>query len=889
MRRFVQICLILVLCGCGLLGEKEPPTATLKADTSLGSCNFPSKDDLTEPGRASVERLRAAIDCAAQKVDQAFDKVQGATPGELTVAELRTLHRQKILDLPSELGDYWDDIGQVLPLFHPANRPALHRTHIKEILAWAWKHAPKVVRAQKIDYRNKDLDWLVVDETIQSIDELLELLSSRFSLSFSQARATLAKIRDKHPRTVSEDALSTLEAAWILKSLILEDKNGAGIYSDLRSDGAIQVIRLGLESFRQSRETFHWGAREALPHAIPTALPQEWGKIATIWKRYFDEGSFAPIESQRLDWALKQLNPRSTLSQLAGDIVRVTQRLSPRDRVYGGLHPVGIAPLLDEAARVAADLVAIREAFPACETAYQCRLPLRVASAHPILSKVAFKGGVNYWMYSDDSKPVPEKRLDYPLQWEQTAVRLVHRRLFHRVFQAFDRNHDGLIPLEGQKMEELEETFDLAYTFLRFIAVENRKPQKEGEKEEQLPQLVVVKPGPLYKVLGLIGDRWMPDGNRDKALDAEEFFSVLKVYEDIQERARSASYSLGSAKRYLRLKDWTPYFSYADTVFSRHEYIRALGRSLGRVFPSLREELKSVPSLTHESLYHALIGLPNRDSIEVREQGPPSASETDAIKTLHHYVSDSDSLGPAAIFNVLDRLMVLCDRNEDDKLDWRELDCAVPLVLDGAFQTVNSSLIELDPGTFDGARVMLSFLQMPGMPLTLAKLIVANGSIKDFRLEKEMGEIANWADTDMIATFDDLARFVGAPLEATPAAFAAWRLEARRRFGGCDKAPQDGKIQGKEEVSCLALEVLKRVAMTAAKVFGGELTPVAEAQLKELEASQIVRLGVALATQAPGVLDPIFQTYKLTAAPRKILFILEEIIRRGRPLGEIPE
>lgn len=889
MRRLTLL-LLLPFLGCGLLNETEQRPAQLKAEAGAASCEFPGKNDLFDEERATLGAIHQAIDCLEKKMQSAFDQLKGEVPDELSAGELRTLYERKILDLPEAVGDFWKDIEAALPALHPEARPAISRGRLQEIIAWARRYAPLYFRALRAQRGDPDLDWMREEETLGALEAALGFISPKFRFTYSQASGVMERTCKRVRSCKWHEMRDELEAGWIAKSLVLEDKDRQGIRADVRGDTLIEIGRVGIESLRRAKLTFRWGNHEVMPQYTPEGLAEEWVSIAALWKNYFAQRYFAYIESDPLSWVLKKTHRRSRLSELAGDIVRASQRLSPAGERQPGLHPVGLVPLLDTTAQIALDIYASRLAFGSCSPNTRCAIPLRKALAHPVLKEVALKGGIEHWRYEEVT---PEKRLDYEISWATALSRLTERKFVGQLFDAFDSNKDGKIPLEGVTTEDLNETFDLAFTFLRFLSVEGSpSPPKTDDSvpEEQLPTLILVKPGPLYRILGLIGDRWMTDGNGDRALDSDEFFSVMKVYSDISDTASSVGYRTG-ADRFARAADFKPQqFDWSNSIYGRKSFVQGLHRASAQLFPTMRETVKALPAEPRDSLFHALVGVPVRNPIEVYSlMVPPDSAQ---LSILNNYTDDSAGLAPAALISVLDRLMHRCDYDESNYFEWNELDCAVPLILDAGLQTVNSALLDIDPGPNDAARVLLSFLQMKGIPLTLAKLVVTNGSVLKFQMEPEMKKLAEWIHTDLKADWTKLAYFIGAPKPGTVGAaeqLKYWKLEAIRRFGKCDTAPKNEELQGEAELECFAQEVLRQVADSLQQLVGSGATPDAAAYFGELEASRVIRLGLALATQTAKEIEGQMLTLKAGSEPKKILLILEEIIRRSVPLWQMPD
>jgi hypothetical protein len=107
---------------------------------------------------------------------------------------------------------------------------------------------------------------------------------------------------------------------------------------------------------------------------------------------------------------------------------------------------------------------------------------------------------------------------------------------------------------------------------------------------------------------------------------------------------------------------------------------------------------------------------------------------------------------------MLDRLMIRCDSNEDEKLSWQELDCATPLLLELSIQVVNSGLLQLDPVLYDSLRLLLPQLQKPGIPTILAKLLLVNGHLKQLDSHLDLKDLIS--ELPLIELVPDLLRLI---------------------------------------------------------------------------------------------------------------------------------
>ncbi len=449
--------------------------------------------------------------------------------------------------------------------------------------------------------------------------------------------------------------------------------------------------------------------------------------------------------------------------------------------------------------------------------------------------------------------------------------RILERGLMGSIFKAFDYNKDGTIPFLEGSSKELAESLDLATTFLRFTSLDH-KPEEE---DSPLAYPVFVKPESMYRSMGLVGDRWMPDGNHDGVLNSDEFFSIVKIYREIQD--------LGRRYPNVTIYQEDPHLPYWESpggpIFSRKQYIQNIAAVLSFPLPHLYRDLLSLKDPIRDSLLHALTPVPSEPIQVYQYAGSPPI-------VLKQYLRTEAGLAPAAIVTLLDRLMVVCDTDEDNSLSWRELDCALPLLLDGSIETLTSELVELDPGIHDGVRFILIFLGMKGLPHAMAKLIAINGGWRNFYLDP--------ADLQAIISklsisWRSLAYFIGAPPDATPSQQSFWVAEAMSRYGHCD-TNTDGKIQD-TEVNCVTNRVLEQIQELLSDLghsFAGE--SVTHEISQWLKNSPLVQMGILFSINDQQQLgDALESEQVLRSSPEKILRVIEESIRRRRPLCLQPD
>jgi hypothetical protein len=248
---------------------------------------------------------------------------------------------------------------------------------------------------------------------------------------------------------------------------------------------------------------------------------------------------------------------------------------------------------------------------------------------------------------------------------------------------------------------------------------------------------------------------------------------------------------------------------------------------------------------------------------------------------LYHYVDRSAGLAPAAVMVMVDRLMLRCDTNEDEKLDWLELDCVMPLLLEAGLQTISSELVSLDAPVHDGAKLLLDILKMKGVPFALAKILAVNGSVTTFNLNIDFKELVDHVDQVLTGNWENIARFISAQedeQELTPETLSYWVYEAKKRYGKCDINKNDS-LQGKEEWVCFTEQTFGSIVDTLAQI--SKVSSSLIEQIKDKKEMQTLKLGLILGTQTEEVLNKLMKDLGVHSEPHKILTLLENVIHRA--------
>lgn len=884
--------LLWMVAGCGLLHEKEVPSPTLHAQNPSEKCEIPPTKLLIDKEKATKELIFSAIGCLEKKFNTAFEKLHGRKENELSLGELKTLQDKGVVDFGIDSPAQWQILQEAMPLFHSEGNAALSKETIQFILNWARENTHLYLQLLESKLKRKELDWAFKKEVYHRVEHLLSVISPKFRMSLDQAKNLASNAYDyslkwvRKPEWTKQEVLERLEGGWVLKSFFLEDTFEMGARGDLSGMALKKLIDLFFREIYSADLTVQWGLEGGLPQNIPQNLPLEWEQLARIFEDYISQGKFASLNRHVLSEAIRQLFLESSLTEFTADLIRVSQRLTDKAEVKPGLHPIALKKFLSKAKKVAQDLIDSAPLFSEKKcNGNSCEIPAREALKSPILRHIALKSSFHGYL-SYVGAPLP-KRLDHPILWTQVAGNLTDRALLTTIFDAFDSAGKGKIPLDSTYEDELKDTLDLAYTFLRFASRSSPKKNPESGKEESVPNYIMVKPDRLSKVIGLVGDKWMLDGDNDGYLNAEEFYSVTQVYEDIQTRANWAFSSNQSPLYFRTLPSSAYYHPFENPIRARKEFIQKNATAY-QFNAHINQLLRSLDPKRRDSFFHALIGVPSHKEIEAYHY--EWNVKTYQKKRILNYIETDASLAPTAVLLVLERLMHKCDVDENNTLDWLELDCAMPLILEAADETVSSELVNLDPGPHDGAKLILRFLRMKGIPLSLAKLIAINGGIQEFTLHKQYPDLVDWTNTHLSVTWDMLANFLAVssgPLSPEMAKF--WKHEAISRYGACDQFPKNNLLQGQKELDCFVETVIYQLTQSLSELFKTGVSSAALEKLGLHQKAEIFRLALKVSTQPPQEMNALFANFPMSSDPQKIVLILEEVIRRSVPLWQMQD
>ena len=897
------IVLPFILIGCGLLKETELPPGTIAMKSESSSCEYPDFARYVRENRENYTTIyNQTVDCFEQQIKAAFESLRGQTPGELSADELRIVEESGVAKFPLTHQKKWQVVSGLLSFFHPQGRPALSKASSDHLIEVARKHRDFIID----ELIQRDRKWIPasqVDRWILVAKDVFSLISNQGSFSQVQMQV-LAEIVDEQSRknssapsyfnTATVPLKDIFSAAWKLRLLVLSDPDEEGEYGDFRSSSVKELGVLAVELAQTFRKLWQWEERGFAPSEMPAGLEEEAESASRILREYFLNRKFSYIEKETLAWAINKLDPKSGLSTLAADLVRISQRLAPLEYRKPGLHIYMALPFIEQLPALVKDHREAGSTFADCGDYWTCRKPLSAVKDNSLVRRVVWKQRIDRERIYPAPPVTPEDPLpkftNWDIKWNDISDLLIERTMITTLFKAFDLKRTGKISLREKQTEaEAREAIDLAFTFLRFASLQNKpekarpKPGEPEQPEEEVINPILVKPTSLYLALGLIGDSWMPDGDRDSFMNQEEFFSVVKMNEIIQ---RMASIYIYDGRRFGDQPQipgpgyyWNPS---KNVYYCRRDFIEKLSDRFENEY--VRRIFGKMETSQRESLLHALIGVP-----DTPVQGYDLNSSSTELVTLNQWVQTSAALPVAAIGILMERLMLKCDLNDDGNLNWSELDCAMPLILEGALRTIESELVDLDPGTHDGARFGLQVLMSGALPpMVLAKIAAISGSIRNSRIPS----IFLNASSQISMSWEDIARFIGGDPQ-DPMNGRAWVIEAKRRFGVCD-LNRDNRLFG-SETECFYEIVMAQLEDLMVKIGSGSIPAgILKNLIAQVRGSELIKSAILLSTQSQQSLGELLNRLAISSdevqsSPTKLLQLIEEAIRRGRPLWQLPE
>lgn len=872
---FYSLGLIGFLSGCSFLGDSRPPAPTVKVSTELKACQFKDWDSFRDQKKVSVALIHSAADCVQEQIDSAFSKIRGKVPGELSLAELQTLEREKILDTKKAFGvefnepAQWLVVEEVLRILHPEARAALSQKTLHKILDYARAHSSLAIELLNSEH-GRSLPHF--DQMLSAAEGALVFLSDNYRISLGRAKNLLKLfVWREDPQELSQ-AEARLEAIWILKSLGLPTDSPQDVRGDVTVSSIKSVVRWGLNFARQAPLTRQWIFDDLHPAKIPSQLPDEWEQLSYEFVNFFSENSFAPVERDFLAWSIRKVSPYSYMWDFSADFIRTSQRLSPKGKIERGLHPRFLTTVVQGLRPLAEEMIGAAAAYSDCTAArvWDCQIPYRVALTNPVLKNVALKSPFSYWSLRDEKSAI-KKSLDLPLYWYGVTPLLIKRSFVGRIFDSFDRSGNG-IALAGGDPSEIKEALDLANSFIRFASIDNgasksRLPENKEEEPVIIP--IVARAAPLHRILGLVGERWFQDGEPDGLLTRDEFFSAIQMFTEVQQNASTAvPYN---ALRYFEFSYPAKGATYEPAFYRRDEFVKNLGNGFKNILsPLLYRNLEELGAARRNSFFHALVNDEKKAPLRVVK----TTWGTRDFETLIYYVEGGEALAPSAILTALDKLWIRCDSDENGVLDWKEMDCAVAPMLAAGLEVINSGIVEIRPGVNDLSRVLLDVLQKPGVPVTIAKVLIANGSLTELNISEELFQ---WVENEASLNVLQVVPLV--------TLLSSGKGATLSRYLGAD-SNHDGKYCGRKEMQKLA------------NIFSSDIKEMAEREIPNISWATLQKFKdtidnplfqrvLIVGLFRPEVLTQIIERLPLKTTPVKVLALLEQLLRRDTTVDDL--
>jgi hypothetical protein len=720
--------IFLFIAGCSLFNEKEIKTPSLIAPKSDLTCEMPALKYLVDSEFITQESVQKALTCFEGSLDAAFKMIRGNKTGEISFEEFKQLYKNKLVPIQVEQDFMWSFIELAFQMTHPEGKSAADYPQIKIILDWIKKYASLYVSTQLLDFnKNKDEIAKYRKKWLNAFYDMPAFISSNWIFNQDQALSLCTVFYEGYLKDSKENNNYTLEQLhniikgfWIIKSFFLPKEA-----PDAISGKHLKAVFKHYSYITNLLDAFlNWRTDDFLPKKIPTNLSGKWGGVAGAQKTFITRNEFIPIPADLLGWAFKQFPYNTFPVGLSQDIVRLSQRLTPKDKMQSGLHPNSFLDIIFSAKNYFADLQTVAEHFKFCEANRPCNVPFRKAFGVTELRALASNVNPNYW--SEEHKQLPTKILDTQLPWHEVTTRLFNQFLVTQVFKSIDTDQDGKIDYTKSEIEETKEALDLANSFLRGFSLTTKLLNKNPDsKEEIIPEYSGIKPSTVYKLMGLVGDKLNPFGDKDGKLNAQELYYALQVSDEIQKKSHISGtwYTpVSNVKSEHNLKD------YGLTYYKRDKALTNIVDYYSYELPYNAKILKDLSPKTEKALMHALMDLGAQKPIEVVQYKTPIAKN--ASFELTDYVSSAAAVVPTAVLIGLEKIYIKCDKDEDGLLNWQELDCAVPIMLEIGNLAVESGLIDLKPIVYDGARMTLAELQKPGIPISVAKALLINGSYR---------------------------------------------------------------------------------------------------------------------------------------------------------------
>ena len=868
---FLSLLGLVAFTACGMFHEKEPVPATVSQSTGNNAdCKLaPMQSIRSERGVLLVPEAKAWVACLKFTINKSFSQVKGSEKDAVSAVELGRLAKANLINLPLKTNAEFDGLGGFMSLLNPEGHPAVS---LSQALNFA-------------DLLNASIDLISqIQKNPDGWDRDLvgDFLTKSLQLFPGKGEFTQTHLREL--LELSDDETLKVKVTALFPLLRLAFRNSLNQDEETRLSGSSlrELAVMGVAFYEQLK---HIPKPSESTTAVTLARDheKEIHALVELILNYFKQDGFTALKAREVRTLF--IDGLGTSPVLAEDTLLLARRFLAEPDADQAISSRLLLPFLKDHDSLLKDYQLVGKYYHARDD-FKTRGEL-LATGEPALQSIALKAKFinRYW----SSGPLPQvKRRDVTIGLDQAIEMLNLRYVFKKLFVAFgspghiDPVKGIYIPKKALSEDEEHDAKNLARMFLRFAT---SLSHTENEKEEQtstdirIDDGLAVKSQSVYQIMGLVGDRWFYDGNQDGYLNAEEFFSVITLF---MEATRFTS----SNSKYYKTDHQD---NWKHPLFIRKDFIESLltNKYTDMLASSPYAPLEgAIQHMQHpESLFHSLMSRSDAP-IEAYFHAPNSSNyDTYQKVTLTDWVEPASLVPANAILGLIDRAFLKCDLDEDQKLDWKELDCAAVLMSGGLYHVADSGAIDLDAGLHDGLILLAKAVYDPEtsetasafekrlreLPKQVFKLFLAQGGAQLVLDQSSLDALAFTAE-ELIPTV---------VLGEKPALRAIYLAEVVKVFGECD-LNHDGIYLGKE-LQCV-------YAKAAQKWLDFLNTPDMRAQIQKL-----------IPFASPEQIETILKSdefkgwfvylikgippIKTVATETSILDAFESAVRRSCPLG----
>jgi hypothetical protein len=849
------------LSACGLVGESPSVAPPYIPEKYQPPCSLPDLPRALDK-QVNIHKITQWLQCAKDQIQDVRTKIRGKVPGEISASEVRYLLEKGLIGFTPRNFYYWPVIEPLMGILHPNGRSAVHWDTWSVLVDLMLEDAALINQFANHYDSNKRLRTIFVG-SLGKLKRYTALLSNDWRFSLPQ----LTHIENAYGGNAAS------EPVWILKALVFADTLGEGVRSDLHGKSIRRLTEMAVDTAVSSPGLMNWlvlnGGR---PSEMGAEAVDEIRALCERLAHYFEGEFFTSVDTQLLQWAVRKISPHDSNFELIPDLVRVAQRFSKRSVVGSGLQPADFGIFLRAISKVGEDL------WKASQLPWE--KDREAVRRKTLLQNPDFRGiafvtpeQINYAQSNDRRSALPPT--EQFLWWRNLYWNVIERQVVRAVFSTFDRDGDGKIAYQEKTAEESVEVTDLAYSVLRLLSLIGVQDDPGIlSKEERIPRWVPVKPSVLSGVLGLVGDKWSPIGNQNGAIESDELALGLMFQNGIYQASTNIPISAPDYYPEESGEDaGSPFARYSQTRFERSEFLKHLEKDFAYSLPWMQMNLELMGA---SALARFIDGITEKSASK-----PLRVAKTfKGVTLLNEPMSRSAGLPMAAVLYSVEKLVLACDANPiDEELDWAEMDCALPLAVEAALQVISSSLVSIDPGVYDAARLALALVGKPGPGLNVLKVAASLGSYR--KGVKEIPDIlSDWVENDLKLSESELGRFLADTEGQIGRKNRDWSTEASLVFRHCDRN-RDGFFVG-TELDCAADATIARwlsivVPPTVAKLIVLRIASEEETRIMRFLIKTTAAKD-AWASKTAWLAPPPLRT----SAP-KLLSLLGEILDRGNP------